>query len=268
MRGTQCIFNSAIALRRVFINSPIAAESLGQLPLQRILLPSLAPAAQRCSFATQLTYGPRPTEGDDNKKLVLPRDGDITAAFVVVRDEETGKLSEPLRPWDILGQLDPEQQSLVMVMDPTKMKGRSSIRYPICRIVDRKAELAAQKARENVGPGKGKNKEKELELNWAIAPNDLERSLRQLRTFLEKGFLVHVSLLKNIKRGKRAASDDEARVVLKKVQEAIKSIPGVRETKPMQGVLGRQVKLSIQGTKKASEVGASEVGASEVEAES
>ncbi|KAK4453632.1 hypothetical protein QBC34DRAFT_394575 [Podospora aff. communis PSN243] len=273
MRGSCCIFNSMTALRRVFVNSAIGADTLGQPALQRVLLPTLAFSPPRRSLSTKRNYkagnvesdlkkkygpnraalgakayGPKPVEEEAPKNDGgLPRDEQITAPFILVRDEETGKLTAPQRPWDVLGQFDPKEKSLVMVMDPSKMNGRSNLPYPVCRIVDRKAELEAQQARE--ADGIGKSKMKELELNWAIAPNDLERGLKQLRTFLEKGYFVEVRLMRKYKKGKKQASEEEAKVVLQRVEDLVKSMPEVRQTKGMEGVLGKQIRLSYQGKK-------------------
>jgi translation initiation factor IF-3 len=253
MRGSHCIFNSAVALRTVFINGPAATESLGQLALQRVFLPSLGSAQRRWHgrYTASRTFGPQAV-ADSKNEGAFPRDDNITSPFVLIRDEATGKLSAPQRPWDVLGQLNLAEQSLVMVMDPARLKS-SALKYPVCRIVDRKAERAAQQAKEKEKESAGKSsvKEKEVELNWAIAPNDLERALNQLRTFLEKGYAVQVRLMKKMKRGKRAASDDEIKAVFKRVQDTIKKIPGVKQTKSMEGVMGRQIRLFLQGAKVA-----------------
>jgi len=136
-------------------------------------------------------------------------------------------------------------------MDPEKLRTRDAAtpEYPICRIVDVKAERAAQQLKEKDEMHRLSVRTKELELNWAIAPNDLERSLKQLRNFLEKGYFVQVSLLRKFKRGKRVATEDEVKALLQRVDEAIKEISGVRETKKREGVMGKQLKLSLQGTK-------------------
>ncbi|KAK0626698.1 hypothetical protein B0T14DRAFT_510768 [Immersiella caudata] len=270
MRGSGCIFNSGAALRRVFINGAFDTDFPVQVALHRVLIPSLSSSQPRRSFSTKKkykpdyvdpdikrygpdrtaagtkTYGPR-LAAEPPKNDGPLRDEQITAPFVLVRDEETGKLTAPQRPWDILGQLDPKEKSLVMVMDPAKMKGRSSLPYPICRIVDRKVELATQQAREKEGVGKSKMKE--LELNWAIAPNDLGRGLKQLRTFLEKGYFVEVRLMRKFKKGKKQATEEEAKAVLQSVQDLVKSMPEVKQTKSMEGILGKQIRLSYQGKK-------------------
>ena len=266
MKGAQCAFDSAAALRRVFIKHALAAHVPGQLVLSRLLLPLVVSQQQRCAFSIQHALlrgwksGSKQTSASG--QVALPRDRAIKDPYVVLRDSETGRLSEPQRPRDILRRLDIAKESLVMIVDPDHApkdagedieeeaehedEDSNQPRYPICVIIDRRAEDVALKAKAKEAR-KRAIAEKEIELNWAIAPNDLNTRMRQLKTFLSKGYRVHVLLQKNTKRNKRTATDEEAKAVLQKVKDAAVEVPGTKETKPMDGVVGKQVKLVFQG---------------------
>ncbi|KAK0720456.1 hypothetical protein B0H67DRAFT_576154 [Lasiosphaeris hirsuta] len=265
MRGSQCLFSPAAALRKVFINNALAPGCHGQLDLPQLLVPSSISPQLRSSFSTQrallIRYGKNQSEKPGTDKT--PRDFSIRSPFVHVRNDDTGRLSEPQRTKDLLRSLDLDSESLVVIADPTKKKGKgnedgnevgeedldpNTPRYPICRIVDKRAEMAIQLAK-NKELRKSKVMVKEIELNWAIAPNDLNTRLKQLKGFLNKGFRVQVLLLKKAKRGKRTASDEEAKALLATVKEFIEQVPETKEVKPIEGFVGKQIKLTLQGTK-------------------
>ncbi|KAK3359291.1 hypothetical protein B0T25DRAFT_93497 [Lasiosphaeria hispida] len=262
MRGSQCLFSPAAALRRVFINNALAPGCPSQLVLPRLLVPFSISPQPRSSFSAQrallIRYNKqseRPGTGN------TPRDFSIRSPFVHVRNDDTGRLSEPQRTKDLLRSLDLDRESLVVIADPGKKKGKGdeeaeenldpdTPRYPICRIIDKKAEMATQLAK-NKELRKIRVMEKEIELNWAIAPNDLNTRLKQLKSFLNKGFRVQLLLLKKAKRGKRTASDEEAKALLATVKDFIKQVPETREVKPMEGAVGKQIKFTLQGAKVA-----------------
>ena len=270
MRGSKCLFNPATALRRVFINNSALSQEArgGQLVLQRICLPFVKPARQsRCSVAFQPTLHDRKSSTLSDKTLAKLsdrlRDREIADkyGYILLRDETTGRLSEPRRPQDILRELNLLDQSLVVLMDPSEMKkpaGRLP-EYPICCIVNRRAERAAKGekvVKDRAAGAAGAPKEskfKEIELNWAIAINDLNVRLRQLRTFLNKGYFVQVTLLKKSKKGqsRKIVDLEQAKKLLQMVQETIGEIPGAKEVKPMQGHVGRMIKIRLKGTKVA-----------------
>jgi translation initiation factor IF-3 len=269
MRGSQCLFNPATALRRVFINSALSQEARGGQPaLQRVCLASVKPARQsRCSVAFHPTLHGRESSTLSDKTLAKLsdrlRDREIADkyGYILVRDETTGRLSEPRRPQDVLRELNLLDQSLVVLMDPSQMKNPAGRlpEYPICCIVDRRAERAARgekvvKDRAAGAAGASKDsKFKEIELNWAIAINDLNVRLRQLRTFLNKGYFVQVTLLKKSKKGqsRKIVDLEQAKKLLQMVQQTIEEIPGTKEVKPMQGHVGRMIKIRLKGTKVA-----------------
>jgi len=122
----------------------------------------------------------------------------------------------------------------------------TGLEFPVCRIVDRQAALEAQRAKEKE-ERKAKSSTKELEINWATAPHDLGTKARQLKQFLEKGLTVHLLLMRQLKKGKRQASKEEAEQVLQATREAALSVPGTTETKAMQGKVGEQVRMVFTG---------------------
>ena len=243
MKVTQCAFNSAVALRRVFINNALATQRSGQLVLPRVLLPSLAEPQPRRAFTIQSPLFSKEQPGR------LIRDLHIKSPFVHVRDPETGQLSGPTSPQDILRTLNTKEFSLVVVADPeTQNFGPNGPKYPICNIVDRKAE------RENrhqavLAERHKKEVDKEIEINWGIAEHDLQLKMRRLRQFLDKGYKVQLTLMRKMKRGKKLATIDECKVLLNTVEEAINQLPGVKDAKPRDGQVGRIWRATLQGTK-------------------
>ncbi|KAK3328428.1 hypothetical protein B0T19DRAFT_424505 [Cercophora scortea] len=278
MKGSQCLFNSAAALRKVFINNAVALEAPASARLQRLLVPS----SFATSFATSSSPLPSPTvrpalqprrclstqrallnkPGQKNrqfgpqsvKKTGLPSDLEIQSVFVHLRNEDRS-LSEPQKTADLLRSLDLRKQRLQVVGIPSPLvgieaqsePGRVRPRYPICVIIDRRAEEREHAAKNKVLRKKAVAT-KELEVNWAIAPNDLNTRMKQLKNFLSKGCLVQILLMRNIKRNKRQATMDEAKEVLRIVREAAEEVPGAKEVKKMEGTVGNQIKMIFQGS--------------------
>ncbi len=248
MRGARCLFSSTAALRQIFVTSALSLETT----TCRVHIPPLLPSApifRRC-FAIQRRPASAAASASTTSHL---RDYGIKSTFIHVRDDETGRLSEPQKTADILRKIDIRAKSLLVVaVPPPRGDGEendSRPRYPICRIVDRKAEVAEQKEVRKLAV-QDSIKEKEIELNWAIAPNDLELRLKQLRNFLEKGYRVQISLLSRArKRSKRAATADEAKALLCTVHDTLGEIPGAQEVKKASGVVGKTITMVYQGTK-------------------
>jgi translation initiation factor IF-3 len=251
MRTSQCLFNSATALRKVFISNAAALETPGQL--QRLLLPSITAPVQR-SFsspstrpfsthpAAQIRFNrARPGPGDGNpapaKNDRTMRDYDIVFPWIQVRQDD-GSLTEPQRTSAVLKKLNLDRHSLVLLAAPRTDSESKGPEYPICRIGDRKAELAAQAEKDALKKKTPKIVSKELELNWAIAPHDLRTRMTQLKRFLSKGYQVRVTMMNLKKRAKRRASADEAKETLRVVEEAVAEIPGAKETKAREGEVG------------------------------
>lgn len=258
MRSSRCAFSTAAALHRVFIG-PIERPLLSQLRPR--LLPTTAPKLSVSRFQ-QRTYA-----------SALPRDEQIIALnyrYVHIVDDD-GKLSEPQRVSDILATLDRQTHSLMTVALPAPRlrsrweqapappaqyaveeggAARAAPEIPVCKVISKQVARIAEKA-------KTKKKDnpaltlKTLELNWAIDPHDLEHRLRRMREFLEKGYRVDVLLVG--KRKKRKASPEEAAETLRKVKESIGLVEGAREWKSMEGKVGVQVMLYIEGRAKKDE---------------
>jgi translation initiation factor IF-3 len=216
---------AASALRRVFLQ-PVAAS----WPVQGFL-----PGASSRYLVYRAWYS-------SYKNEKLPRDHEIIHRSVRIRNQN-GKLSEPKFTSQVLAGLDLARFSLVVIAQPQKDDGSSILEYPICQIVDRKAEAQERAAAAAKKKDKGK---KEIELNWAIASHDLQTKLRHLKSFLEKGLRVEVLLL-NKRKGKKKASEGEADDVLKLVKDAAAEVPGTKEYKTMLGNVGGQVRLFLEG---------------------
>lgn len=286
MRATRCLSRPSSALARVFTSRTADhhhhhhAAGPATSQLRRLLLPAVYTTSSSSSSSPPSRLfsgtahahrgGPsRPRGGGGGatsaKKGRFPRDREIAHELVLVRGDD-GRLSEPRRTADVLAGLDPLVSSLVVIAMPQKQEGeedgaaaaaagddggsevttRSGPQYPICRVVDKKAlqtaavEKAKAERKKTVGT-------KEVEINWAIAPHDLQTKLRQLKGFLAKGLRVQVLMLSRAKRKKRQASKDESAEVLRMVKEAIDEVPGSKEFKGMEGVVGGQARLFWEG---------------------
>lgn len=268
MKAPHCLFNSAIALRQVFISN--AATLQGPAQLQRMLLPAVtssrAPSSwsspSRRPFSTstvrpggQLNFIRRPNsyanaaaENKENAAKAGPlRDHDIVYPWIQLR-QENGRLSEPRRTMAVLRSMNLDQQTLILLAAPTMNHSSKGPQYPICRIGDRKVEnqpvvsVAKKQATKVVL--------KQVEVNWAIAPNDMRTKTTQLKKFLSKGYKVDVIMARPRKKNKRPATQDEAKEVLRGVKEAVEEIPGSIEWKPMEGLLGQTLTLHLQGPAK------------------
>lgn len=263
MRASPCLYNSAAALRRVFLES---ASASAPLLLQTILLPRLSVAAAtatilnqtRCPFSTQgalqVKWGKRKPGQDEKKDAGLPRDLAIKEPWVYLRGLD-GRLTEKQRPADIINRLDRIRYSLAMVWAPPKPtpgepepeKDENLPDWPVCVIVDRRAEAAALQARAKEERRKQVSK-KELEINWAIAAHDLGFRTRQLQNFLRKGHRVEIMLLqKKDKKQKKTATQEECQEVVRMIREAVAEVPKVQEVKPMDGQVGKVVRMVFQG---------------------
>ncbi|KAK3398982.1 hypothetical protein B0T20DRAFT_452559 [Sordaria brevicollis] len=289
MRASPCLYNSTAALRRVFLDS---AAAPAPLLLQTILLPRLSVAATpaavpnntqtRCAFSTQGAlqakpkfHGNRKANESAKKDQGYPRDLAIKVPWVHLRGLD-GKLTEKQRPADIISRLDRMRYSLVMVWAPPKPqpgeeeppKDENMPDIPVCVIIDRRAEAAALQAKAKEERRKQVGK-KELEINWAIAPHDLGFRTRQLQNFLKKGYRVEITLLakKDKKQQKKMATRDECKEVIRLIKEAAAEVPKAQEVRPMDGELGKVVRMVFQGPTPKKEKKDKEEGAEEKEEE-
>lgn len=290
MPSSQCVFNPATALRRVFMPSNYGSSH--SLHLTRIFVPALlalppqaraywaggdngsgkAPPRAISAIFDRDSYArtPRPTAGSSlnarraarpqQKKAVdldapgprvsvklsrMPRDNEINWPYVYVRTPgESGALDTPRPIKEVLAELDLKTTYLEAVVVP-KAGDRSSPRWPICRIVNKKEELAkAKELKER--KKKGAVKEKELELNWTLGPHDLDHKLKTLQKFLGKGYKVQVLLQKKA-RSKGTATEADAKALIEKVTTAVGEVKGAKEWKGREGqVLGRYI-IFLQG---------------------
>ncbi|KAL2141079.1 hypothetical protein VTI28DRAFT_2877 [Corynascus sepedonium] len=248
MRASRCYFNSATAIHKVFISNAAAFETRGQL--QRVLLPSVTVSFQpQVSSSPQRHFSSNPIaqarynkNRNNNENVPINndrtmRDYDIVFPWIQIR-QENGSLTEPQRTSAVLKKLDIGRQSLVLLATPRTDASSKGPEYPICRITDRQAELAAQAEKDALKKKVPKIVNKELEINWATAPHDLRTKTTQLKKFLKKGYQVRITMMHPKRRDKRRASSDEASRVLKTVESSIAEIPGAKESKPREGSVG------------------------------
>ncbi|POS80502.1 hypothetical protein DHEL01_v201101 [Diaporthe helianthi] len=311
MPNSQCVFNPATALRRVFMPSNVG--SAHSLHLTRIFVPALLalrPQARaywagrdhgttpnpsrHSSIFDRDSYAPRqpPTSAQSlmerrvarqkQKKAEdepaarvkvklgrMPRDEEITWPFVHVKMPQANghfSISNPQRVKDVLAQMDRKTTYLEVVVlpksedekkdekkdedededeDGDKDEYEESLRWPLCRIVNKLEELARQK---NLKKQRRKTtvKEKEVELNWTLAPHDLDHKLKTLQKFLGKGYRVQVLLQKKT-RGKATAKKDDAKGILERVSKAVGEVKGAKEWKGREGEILGEYKIFLQG---------------------
>ncbi|KAK0754779.1 hypothetical protein B0T18DRAFT_399934 [Schizothecium vesticola] len=241
MSTPRCLFNSVVALRRVFLSNALPSEATSSL--RRPTLPLLSPQPRRTLIYTKKKPWATADEEDDGRPKT---DLAIRSPMIYLRDDETGKLGEPVVTREVLRSLDLKTQLLMMVAESVDMPGG---KWPVCRVVDRRATELKERAKARELRQQSVM-EKELELNWTIAAHDLALKMRQLRAFLDKGFRVTVTLWKKKKKGGgRDPSAEEAKKLLADVDEIIAGVPGVKEVKEREGTVGNTIKIVLQGQK-------------------
>lgn len=174
-------------------------------------------------------------------------------------DAQTDALGPPVTRYDVLNSLDLKTHRLVQL---------SNADVPVCKIVSKKEEYAADKRKKEqqkeVRAAAAKERSvKTLELNWAIDGNDLAHRLEKVKVFLEEGRKVEIVLAAK-KRG-RKASREECEGVLARIRELVAGVKGVKEAKPLEGVLGGFATMVYQG--KAGVAGKAAAGPVEQEKE-
>ncbi|KFY61969.1 hypothetical protein V497_02673 [Pseudogymnoascus sp. VKM F-4516 (FW-969)] len=255
MRNPRCAFSAAAALHRVFI-----------LPAARPLLSQFRPQLRPTTLTKSTTSTLFQHRGYAS---VLPRDEQIAKhnfPYVHLVDE-TGKLSTPQRVADILASLDRKTQSLhTVALPPPRLRSRwerppeavpspdreegptrAAPEIPVCKIINKEIVRKAAKSLKKK-PANPSQTVKTLELNWAIDPHDLGHRLRRMQEFLEKGYRVDVLLVG--KRKKRKASPEEAAETLRRIREEAEGVEGAKEWKAMEGKVGGQVTVYLEGKPK------------------
>lgn len=172
---------------------------------------------------------------------------EITARIIQLVNPDTKALEEPVTRYDVLKNLDLKTHRLVQ-LTPDDEVDRNGI--PVCKIVSKKEEYAADKRRkeqqkESKQAAAKERSIKTLELNWAIDGNDLAHRLEKVKGFLEEGRRVEI-VLATKKRG-RKASLAECEEVLEKIREVAGSVKGAKETKELEGKVGGFATMVIQG---------------------
>lgn len=167
---------------------------------------------------------------------------EIIARMIQLVNPETNTLDEPVTRYDVLANLDLKTHRLVQLSEDKP--------YPVCKIVSKKEEYAAEKRRKEqqkeIKQAAAKERSvKTLELNWAIDGNDLAHRLEKVRSFLEEGRRVEIVLAAK-KRG-RKASKEECQEVLEKIRAVAEGVRGAKESKPMEGAVGGFATLIWQG---------------------
>lgn len=221
LRGSRCLFNSAVALHRVFV-APIEQS--------QVVLTHRPSPPRSATFSPSLLQTRRYASGPDSTERRLPHD-DLIKSWSIRLVNEDGTLGDIRSTQDVLESIDRGIETLVQVSP--EQPGVP----PVCKIMNKRAIRDAEKAKAKAARRSGGSGTKTLELNWAIDKGDLGHRLDKMKTFLEKGLKVEI-VLASKRRGKQA-TEEEAQVLLGKIKEAVKEVEGAREVKPMEGKLLR-----------------------------
>ncbi|KAH7419411.1 hypothetical protein BKA64DRAFT_737599 [Cadophora sp. MPI-SDFR-AT-0126] len=241
MRSSRCVFSSATALHRVFI-APIELQSKLQVQIQ---VRQLSSTATFTTLRSQLQSQPQCSLSSTQKRHVslhvaeksrLPRDDEIKSFSVTLVSPE-GKLLEPRSTSSILSSIDRKTESLVMIVP-----GSPGV-PPICKILNKQAMRAAEKAKLKAARGTGVT-QKTMELNWAIEKGDLGHRMGKLRGWLEKGWRVEV-VIAGKKKG-RKASEGEAGELMGTIRGVLGEAGG-REMKPVEGKVLGTLTMFLEG---------------------
>jgi translation initiation factor IF-3 len=287
MPSSQCVFNPATALRRVFMPSNVGTPR--SLHLTRIFVPALLalppqaraywaspghgarqpPSRHSPSIFDRDSYA-RPTSSNSlaGRRVVrqaqqkkedadaqvsrvpvklgrMPRDNEINWPYVYVKmagDHEPLGTPRPIK--EVLAELDRNTTYLEAIVVPNP-RMPDSPKWPICKIVNRKEELAKQKQLKE-RKKKSAVKEKEIELSWTLASHDLDHKLKSLQKFLGKGYKVQVLLQKKV-RGKATANEGDAKAIVDRIDKAVGEVKGAKEWKRREGELLGSYRIFLQG---------------------
>ncbi|KKY36262.1 putative translation initiation factor [Diaporthe ampelina] len=177
----------------------------------------------------------------------MPRDNEINWPYVYVKTpgvEGWEALDTPRPIKEVLAELDRKTTYLEAIAVP-KADEVGSPRWPVCRIVNKKEELAKLKDIKE-RKKKGATKEKELELNWTLASHDLDHKLKTLQKFLSKGYKVQV-LLQRKSRSKATATEEDAKALIEKVTKVIEEVKGAKEWKRREGKVLGSYRIFLHG---------------------
>lgn len=225
MNHTRGLVSTAQALRQTFI-APLRASRAGLIqprPLRPIY------------DVLQLRPYQRPPRHGLPDSDKMPTNDAIGAPYVQLVNAEDS-LQPPMRLSKVLASFDPKEFFLQQV------SSGGPDQPPVCKILNKKETREKEKARAKASKA-SKVQTKQLELNWAIDAHDLAHRLKQLTSFLEKGRKVEVVLTR--KRGKRAATVDEIKHVMKSVLDTSKELGGT-QVKAMEGEPGKHVVLTVK----------------------
>ena len=109
-------------------------------------------------------------------------------------------------------------------------------------------KASKKRQREQKELGQGKKSLKEVELSWGIGEHDLERKMKQVTEFLQRGMKVGVILAKKKGSGKKDESSyEQDESLLEKIRALISNTPGTWESKTPVGRIGRTLTLFFEG---------------------
>ena len=187
-------------------------------------------------------YSLRKNEVDNPYYPSRPYDEHVNSPIIHLVDQDnTFRRNQKLE--HVLTQIDRTRYFVVQVVPGNSQENVP----PTCRLILKEDIVQASRAKLEKKKKKKVDTSKQIQLNWAIDLKDLEHRLERVKEFLSEGRNVEVILAMK-RRGKRANAA-EAEMVVRRVNEAVASVPGAQELKTREGTIGGLLRLFYRGSK-------------------
>ena len=188
----------------------------------------------------------------------MARDEGIASRLVHLVESD-GSILPPAPLKRVLDSIDRKNHFLVQVADArddlnegeaTSQPAVSDeeLRAPVCKVMSKAAYYALVKARGKKPAKNYHNVIKQIEINWAVNGHDLAHRMDRATALLGKGMRVEIVLARKRAGRGRQASWDEAQALLDSIRERLEPVPGVKESKAMEGAVLGTAKLFYEGT--------------------
>ena len=163
-----------------------------------------------------------------------PRDEAIRAPLVRLVDPNSGKVTGPFKPQDIVAKIDRKAFALVQVAPGAASAANAKTaqaaswtmdELPVCKLVSKRDEYHKQReAKKRAQSHAAPTTTKDLQLTWGVSGNDLAHKLSRARKDLARGHKVHAVILskKGTRRVYPGTPEDAQRVELvRSIQDAL-----------------------------------------------
>ncbi|KAI4148867.1 MAG: hypothetical protein LQ340_004899 [Diploschistes diacapsis] len=242
MRCTQCGWSVTNALQRLFrlraqsprsfLSKPTGQRNVAQIAFQTRNWSSASQSADRPAATTSIPprrFGPAIL----GRNL---RDEEIQSRQIRIV-QEGGGISEPQDTRRVLRSIDRKEHFLVQVAPSEKDE------IPVCKIMDKKSVFEREREKHRVNKS-AEHGSKTIELSWRMAEGDFNHRMKALEQFLAQGRKVEILIAP--KRKKHIIPEPEAALFLSKLRARFEEIPGLKETQPLSGDVGKLVTLHVE----------------------